>query len=155
MDRSILLVGSIVILLMHAPKIHAQLSPEEFKTFNQLLTEPDDKANLEKRLNLIAAGIEREADPKRRLPNSIPVDLKRARIPAADGVPFLLERLEQPHESVKRSALRMLGAYGEEARAANPAVLKHLKENAAARADAIAALSRIQPGSAVNAATIL
>src|SRR4051812_46094649 len=137
--------------------VRAQLTPEESRLFSQLLREPDAKASFEKRLQLIGDAIEREGDPKWRPVSSIQVDLKQARIPAAEGVPFLLKRLDHSSEAVRRTVLRMLGAYGVAGKSAGPAVLERMKKEPirALRADAMLTLARIEPSNAESAAAIL
>lgn len=135
----------------------AQLTVEELKTFNQLLTEPDDKASYEKRLKLIGDAIEREGDPKRRPSSSYGVDLKRARIPAVDGVPFLMKWLDNQPEVVKRTALRMLGVYGAEAKSALPKLQQLMSDDPIrnVRDDAMLMVTKIEPNNAEIAAVIV
>jgi HEAT repeat protein len=137
--------------------VRAQLTAEESRLFSQLLTEPDGPPSFEKRLRLIGDAIEREGDPKWRPTSFILVDLKRARIPAAEGVPFLLKRLEHSSEAVRRTVLRMVGAYGLEAKPAVPAVLERMQRDPvpALRADAMRTLATIDPANADSAAALL
>src|SRR4051794_20670485 len=83
--------------------VRAQLTADESKLFSQLLTEPDGPPAFEKRLRLIGDAIERDGDPKARPSSIIVVDLKRARIPAEQGVPFLLKRLDNSADAVRRT----------------------------------------------------
>src|ERR1043166_2172915 len=94
----------------HPAIVEAQLTGEESRIYSKLLTEPDGQPAYEKRLRLIGDAIEREADPKWRPVSSIQVDLKGARIPAAEGVPFLLKRLDHSAGAVGRAGVRMVGA---------------------------------------------
>src|SRR5438552_623434 len=87
-------------------QVRAQLSSDELKIYTQLLAEPDTKEAIAKRLKLFEVAIERQGDPKRWLSTSYVIDLRRARIPAAEGVPFLLKFVDHPKEAVKRSAIR-------------------------------------------------
>jgi len=77
---------------------------EEYKVFDKLLAEPDGKAATAKRLAMIAEGLERYGDDKRRESLTYGIDLKRARIPAEDGVPFLLAWAGHSVEITKRTA---------------------------------------------------
>src|SRR5262245_11303418 len=91
-----IVILAVTIVCLRCPSIaFAQLTSEEQKQFFQLLNLPESKDTRDKRFKLIADAIEREADPKRRINNTYPVDLKFARIPAAEGLPFLLERLDK------------------------------------------------------------
>ncbi len=135
----------------------AQLTTEEMTVFNKLLAEPDAAPAYEKRLRLIGDAIAREGDPKRRLGSYQVVDLKRARIPAAQGVPFLLKWLDDKDEIIKRTALRMLTAYGPEAKAALPRLRQALasEEPRYLRNEVMLTLSKIDPTNAEIAAAIL
>src|SRR5262245_34820902 len=99
---------SLTLLSGQVNQVGAQLSGDELKVYYELLKEPDTKEAIAKRLKLFEVAIERQGDPKRFLSTSYGIDLKRARVPAADGVPFLLKFVDQPAEAVKRSAIRML-----------------------------------------------
>ena len=121
-------IASLLTCLFQPALAWAQLTSDENRLFYQFLNEPDDKKSFEKRLKLIADALEREGDPKRKLSFTYPVDLKRARIPAAEGIPFLLQRLEETPEGVKRHAIRMLGEYQAEAKTTTPTLLKFLKD---------------------------
>jgi hypothetical protein len=83
-----------------------------------LLAEPDGKPAFDKRLRLIADALEQLGDPKRRLRSSYKIDMRRARIPAEEGVPFLLKFLDHQSAVTKRAAMHMLGDYGRQARPA-------------------------------------
>lgn len=155
MTQCHLILAAVMICLCCPSLVFAQLTAEENRQFFQLLSEPESKMSLDKRFKLIADALEREADPKRRIVNTYPVDLKTARIPAADGVPFLLERLALPEEISKRTVLRMLAAYSVEAKAAVPAVLEMLQENPKLRVDCITALGRLDTSNAKVAEVIL
>ena len=157
MAQRILLVAVLGLWLSQSAAVRAQLTNEEVKLFNQLLAEPDGMPAYEKRLRLIESVLEREGDPTRRPAGALPVDLKRARIPASLGVPFLLGRLDHPSEIVKRVVLRMIAAYGVEGKPAVPTVLDVLKQDPVrtVRADAMKTLARIEPTNAAAAAAIL
>jgi hypothetical protein len=127
------------------------------KLFNQLLAEPDTKASFDKRLKLIGDAIEREADPRRRPSSSYGVNLKQARIPAEEGVPFLMKWLDNKSEVVKRTAMRMLGVYGTEAKSAVPMLQQLMSGDPIrnVRDDAMLTLTKIEPKNAEIAAAIL
>ncbi len=157
MAQRILRVVALAVCLGQPGVVRAQLTGPESVLFNKLLAEPDGKESFEKRLRLIEQAIEREADPKWRPASSIPVDLKRARIPAVDGVEFLLNRLDHSSEAVRRTVVRMLGAYGAEAKAAVPSVLERMKREPirAVRCDVMLTLAKIEPTNAASADAIL
>ena len=157
MAPRILPLVALALCLAQPAIVRAQLNFEEYKVFNQLLAEPDAKPSFDRRLRLIGDALEREGDAKQRAGGTIPVDLKAARIPAADGVPFLVKRLDHSSEIVKRSAYRMLGAYGVEAKSAVPAVLKRFEQEPTpdVRAAIMLTLAKIGPTNAESAAAIL
>jgi hypothetical protein len=90
---------------------------EEYKLLTQLLAELDGKPAFEKRMQLIGEALERMADPKRSLSTGYGVGMRRARIPALEGVPFLLKFLDHKAGATKRTAMHMLGEYESEAKA--------------------------------------
>jgi HEAT repeat protein len=133
--------------LAHPAPVRAQLTAEEYKIFDKFLSEPDGKEAIEKRLGLVGAALERWGDPKRMPSSSYGVNLKRARIPAATGVPFLLGWVDHRAELTKRTAMHMLADYGAEARPAVPR-LRQLMDHSirGVREDAMLTLARIDPG---------
>ena len=157
MAQRILPLVALAVCLSQPAVVRAQLTGEESILFNKLLAERDSKEAFEKRLRLIEQAIEREADPTWKPTSSIVVDLKQARIPAVDGIEFLTNRLDHSSEAVRRTVLRMLGAYGLEGKAAVPAVLERMNKEPvrALRADVILTLAKLEPGNAQGAAAIL
>jgi HEAT repeat protein len=157
MSPRILPLVALVVCLVQPAVARAQLTGEELALFNKMLAEPDAKASYEKRLKLIGDAIEREGDLKRRPSTSYQVDLKQARIPAAEGSPFLLQRLDQQSEIVKRTTLRMLGAYGADAKSAVPKLLQLMNFDpiSGVRADAMLTLAKVDPNNVETAAAIL
>jgi HEAT repeat protein len=147
----------LALALAQPAAVRAQLTAEESKLFNHLLTEADGPPAFEKRLRLIETAIEREADQKRGPTSFILVDLKRARIPAEQGVPFLLKRLDHPAEAVRRTVMRMLAAYRLEAKSAAPALTERIQHEPipALRAEAMRTLATIDPANADSVAALL
>jgi HEAT repeat protein len=157
MKQRILFLIAIAIGFGESGGVRAQLNSAEQKLFHQLLAEPDGKPAYEKRLKLIGDAIEREADPKARIGSFYEVSLKQARIPAEDGVPFLLERLDHKAEPVKRTALRMLAAYGPEAKAASLKLQQVMNTDTirTVRDNAVLTLAKIEPKNGAIAGIIL
>jgi hypothetical protein len=150
------IVLTTAVLLGPASAARAQFTADEVKQLDDLLKEPDSKASIAKRLALFAHALDREADPKRRLSSSYGPTFRRARIPAADGVPFLIARLDDPTEVGKRGAMSRLAEYEGEARAAVPK-LRQLMDDAErnVRADAMMTLAKIDPGNRAIAEAIV
>jgi hypothetical protein len=157
MAQRMLLLAALLVFLGRPAAARAQLTFEELKVFDRLLAEPDGKAAFDKRLQLIGDAMDREGEKKPFPAPMIPVDLKRARIPAAQGVPFLLKRLEQPADVSKRTVLRMLSVYGVDAKSAAPPVLELLKKNPSRPVliDAMLTVAKVDPTNTAGAAVIL
>ncbi len=155
MSRRILILVAFVWCLPAVAR--AQLTPEEYNQFNRLIAESDTKTALEIRMKLIGDAIDREGNLKPNASPLIPVDMKRARIPVAEGSAFLLQRIDHASDAVRRTVVRMLGAYGVEAKAAAPAVLERIKKETAlpVRTEAILAFSKMAPRDAEGAGVIL
>ena len=154
-------VGSAIVLavagwLGFVSMARSQVTSAELKLLDKLLAEPDGKPAFDKRLRLIADALERLGDPKRRLRSSYGIDMRRARIPAEEGVPFLLKFLDHQAEVTKRAAMHMLGGYGREARPAVPKLRRLLDDPLRyVQEDAMLTLARIEPDNREIAMTIL
>lgn len=152
----ILVAVAMTVCLGHPGAVRAQLTAEEYKVFQKLLAEPDGKAATAKRLAMIAEGLERWGDPKRRPSSTYGINLKQACIPAEDGVPFLLAWSGHPADMTRRTAIGMLADYEAEARPAVPKLRQHMDDPVPrVREDAMHTLSKIDSGNRDIAAAIV
>jgi HEAT repeat protein len=138
--------------------LRAQISLEEEQQYMKLLMEKDSKEVLAKRLALIEGAIERwsKAAAGGQLYTSYQVGLKGARIPVTDALAFLGKYFDYKDEVTKRTALRMAGDYGAEAKPIVPKLRQMMNDpHRGVREDAMMTLGKIDPGNREVAAAIV